>query len=464
MHRFGRLIVIVALVALVVGALAGPAVAKKPPAPVPNGWGPVVSISPIGNPDPTRGDPSQNSVAVNASGIAVAAWDQYGYAQPNGSQSIGVAVESGGKWGSPITISSPAEFAIHPCVAVGGDGTAAVIWTADNGIKRMIEASVLPAGATSWTAPAVLASGPLGGAPDPGVAQIAIDRNGNATAVWSLWNGKNNVVSAADLARASSSWSPPVQLTEPFTDGLTPSLAMNADGTAAVVWALTPYPTYNVPNVIQEVSRPAGATSWTIPVNVSDVLPPLTNYYQNPKVAIDGGGLASVIWYGSGIMGSRQRSDGTWTPQAALFPTNPMWFFTSASIGSDGAGKVVVAATIFDATINVDRSTIWAATGSPGGSWGQAAKIPGADIDPTSARVAMSPDGALTFVGWIANYNGTVQVSRLSAAGWDTTRIGSVTGVASFQQWLSMSAANGYAMATWKTRSGTQTVASAFRG
>src|SRR5512140_2093776 len=89
-------------------------------------WSGATAVSPVGQPDPTRGS-QVNDVAVNASGVAVAAWDQFSY-NNGGGATIGCAIQSGGKWAAPLTISGPSGFSMSPKVAVGADGTLAVSW------------------------------------------------------------------------------------------------------------------------------------------------------------------------------------------------------------------------------------------------------------------------------------------------------------------------------------------------
>jgi len=95
------------------------------------GWSGASAISPDVVPDPTRGS-QLNDVAVNASGVTVAAWDQFGsYDKSTGTYNwtatIGAAVQSGGRWSVPFTISgNTAGYATTPKVAVGADGTMAV--------------------------------------------------------------------------------------------------------------------------------------------------------------------------------------------------------------------------------------------------------------------------------------------------------------------------------------------------
>jgi hypothetical protein len=87
-------------------------------------WGSGTAISPVNQPDPTRGAQS-NDIAVNASGLAVAAWDQYtcNYA---GGATIGVA----------ITQFVP--------VAVDAKGNVTAAWTTWDGSHSVIQAATCP--------------------------------------------------------------------------------------------------------------------------------------------------------------------------------------------------------------------------------------------------------------------------------------------------------------------------------
>jgi hypothetical protein len=65
-------------------------------------WASATAISGTNQPDPTRGS-QLNAVAMNASGLTLAAWDQFTYTG-SGSATIGAAIHAGGLWGAPITV------------------------------------------------------------------------------------------------------------------------------------------------------------------------------------------------------------------------------------------------------------------------------------------------------------------------------------------------------------------------
>src|SRR5512137_3014613 len=171
-----------ATVVLAVGAASGVRAGSSKPAPTGgNGWSGPTAISPVCQPDPTRGA-QLNDVAVNASGAAIAAWDQYTY-NSGGSATIGVATQSGGRWGAPFTITGTNGFSMSPKVAIGADGTMAVSWTYQDPAtqpspQQKIQVAVKPAGSTTWTT-ATLAQGTIGGVAVTQLVPVAVDANGN---------------------------------------------------------------------------------------------------------------------------------------------------------------------------------------------------------------------------------------------------------------------------------------------
>jgi hypothetical protein len=133
----------------------------------------------------------------------------------------------------------------------------------------------------------------------------------------------------------------------------------------------------------------------------------------------------------------------------------------------DDRGNAIAAASIFDATINVDRASIWVSRGTPDGKWSAQQRItdPTVPIDAYAAQAAISPDGTLAMVGWIDHYHGTVQVSKLANGVWGPANtIGRGTAWASFQEVLALDIASAnVARATWKSaKSGTQIMAATY--
>ncbi|HET7207814.1 MAG TPA: hypothetical protein VFI95_14655 [Terriglobales bacterium] len=440
--------------------------ATKPSAKGGNGWSGAVPISPILQPDPTRGS-QLNDVAVNANGLAIAAWDQFVYTG-SGSASIGAAVQSGGRWSAPFTISGTTGFSMSPKVAVGGDGTMAVSWIYQNpaGTEKSIQVAVKTPSASAWTT-STLATWTMGGVSLTEFAPVAVDANGNVTAAWDIWNGAIHLVQAATMLKGSA-WSAPVTLSG-SDDGLYTSLAINARGDAAVVYSYSPYSSYPSGTSARYVFRSGPAGAWSAPLTISETIPSSVGYVQYPQAALDGNGLATVIYSGYGVEAVRQVTSTTWTqPQTVLKgPGTLLSAYTSVDIGVDVNGNAVVAASIFDSTINVDRSSVWVTRGTPDGVWTPEQRItdPTVPVDAYATRVAVSADGALAMVGWIDHYHGAVQVSKLVSGAWSAANtIGKGTAWASFQEVMGLDAGSStVARAIWKNaKTGVQVMAASY--
>jgi len=452
-----------------------------------SGWSGATAISPVGQPDPTRGS-QLNDVAVNAGGLTIAAWDQYTY-NNGGGASIGAAVQSGGRWAAPFTISdiqgmpSTGGFSMSPRVAVGADGTMAVSWTYQEPVSdpvnypnpvQKIRVAMRPAGATTWTI-SDLDQGSIGGVAITQFVPVAVDDNGNVTAVWSLWDGTTNkhLVKAATLPKGRT-WSAPVNLAADV-DGIFPSLAINSRGDAAVAFVISAWAYNSTGTNAQYVYRNGPTAAWGAPEVVSESLSSTVGYITNPVVALDNNGLATVAYFGDGVEAVRETLTG-WTtaPHTVLKAQNSsVSSYGSIDLGIDGAGNAVLAASIFDATINVDRSSVFVALGAPDGTWSAQQQLtdPTVPVDAYATRVAVSPNGSLALVGWIDHYHGVAQVSKLTGSLWGkATTIGKSTAFSAFQEVLSLDAASdstvvgpAKARAIWKSaKSGTQIYAAGY--
>jgi hypothetical protein len=450
-----------------VTVLAAPASAALP-AKTAGAWSAQTVISGVNQPDPTRGS-QLSDVAVNDAGQAVAAWDQFSYTG-SGSASIGAAVRSGGRWNAPFAISGTSGFSTTPKVAIGADGTMAVSWIFQNpsGQDR-VQVAVRPAGSSAWTT-TTLATFTPGGVSIARAAPVGTDANGDVFAAWNIWDGMKNVVQAATKP-SGQAWSAPATLSGPNTDGLFLSLAVNPRGDAAVAYTISPYTGYQSGTWAEYVSRPAATGAWTSPLKISETISSSVGYVTSPQVALSGNGLATVIYLGNGLEATRQLPGGSWTQTPAPVITSqvPGASFQSPDLAVDASGNAVAAVAIFDPTINVDRSSVWVVRGTPAGTWTAQQRLtdPTVPVDAYASRVAMSPAGGLTLVGWIDHYHGTVQVSRLVNGTWGTaTTIGKGTAWASFQEVMGLDAGSDtVALAIWKNaRTGTKTMASTFSG
>lgn len=133
--------------------------------------------------------------------------------------------------------------------------------------QSTIQVAVRSAGSTNWTV-TDLAHGPLGGVSITSLIPVAIDRAGNVTAAWMIWNGSNNIIQTATRS-AGGVWSAPVTLS-PTQGGsaFSPSLTVNARGDAGIAFVVSPYTGAYMPSYAQYVFRSGPAGSWSAPLTV----------------------------------------------------------------------------------------------------------------------------------------------------------------------------------------------------
>ncbi|HEU4461479.1 MAG TPA: hypothetical protein VFR75_02685, partial [Solirubrobacterales bacterium] len=89
------------------------------------------------------------------------------------------------EWLPPVTISETGNHAGQPHVALDSEGNATAVWNRSNGTATAVETAYRPAG-SPWGEPEVLSP------PNSWDAQVVVDRNGVLTAVWQRWTGINH--------------------------------------------------------------------------------------------------------------------------------------------------------------------------------------------------------------------------------------------------------------------------------
>jgi hypothetical protein len=122
--------------------------------------------------------------------------------------------------------------------------------------------------------------------------QVAVDPNGNAVVVWSLFDGTNSRIQARRRS-ASGTLSSKQTLSAAGQDAQTPQVAVDANGNAVVVWQRS-----DGTNVrIQARYRSASGTLSSV-----QTLSAAGQDASDPQVSVDPNGNAVAVWW---------RSDGT---------------------------------------------------------------------------------------------------------------------------------------------------------
>ena len=180
-------------------------------------WGAQVAIvSGAGYQDP--------QVALDAAGNAVAGWSRSDAIEAS---RYDVATDS---W-SPRTVLAAAGAHGGPSIAVNAQGAAAAVW----GESQVIRGASYQTLAGAWTNPATLS----GATTFPSLHDVAVDPAGNGVAAWLAGDGVSLVVQSSRFTTAFDGWVGPTPLSQPWPTGHGgwPSVAVDAAGNVAVVWA-----------------------------------------------------------------------------------------------------------------------------------------------------------------------------------------------------------------------------------
>jgi hypothetical protein len=227
-------------------------------------------------------DAEMAQVALDPAGDATVVWRRF-----DGSRYAIQAASrgAGGVWDAPVTISAPGQNADAPQIAVDAAGDATAVWSrfdgAETGTNSIVQAASRPAGGVWGPAVDLSAAGRNSERP-----QIALDAAGDATAVWRRYDGFDFIAETSSRP-AGGAWSVPEPLSAPGESAEALELAGNAAGDAAAVWRRRSGADF----VVECASRPAGG-SWEAATGVSSS----GEDADNPQVALDAAGGLTAVW------------------------------------------------------------------------------------------------------------------------------------------------------------------------
>lgn len=196
--------------------------------PAGGGWEPAVAIQTTGI------GIGGMSLAINSSGEAIAAWENAAVGGYSHWMVEAARMEPNGSWEPAEALTSAADFARSPSVALGDDGVAQAAWGFSAGgpgvtVIRTEESS----GAGAWSAPTDFTS-----ANESYEPQVVVDTLGNATIGWWGWDGAGHHYFVAAAQRpAGGSWGPELALSEPGEEIYYPAIGVDGTGGAFVAWS-----------------------------------------------------------------------------------------------------------------------------------------------------------------------------------------------------------------------------------
>lgn len=191
-----------------------------------------------------------------------------------------------GHWLAPVRVAP----GILPHVAMSLRGDTLLTWEDNTSGQNVLKTDVRPPGGR-WHIHALASN-----ITDAGVGDVAMDRNGDVTVVWTedprtRANGDSYRVLAA-LRPSGGSWRNPVRLSAPGTQAHDPHVAVGGDGTTTVTWSH-----FDIQNGafagnvdIQGVQR-APTAPWDAAQSISNDRPG-----EGGQVAMDNRGHAVAVW------------------------------------------------------------------------------------------------------------------------------------------------------------------------
>ena len=327
-------------------------------------------------------------VAMAGNGDAVAVWYQDDGASRNNiwANRYVAATDS---WGTATLLEASTATASSPQVAVDVSGDAMVVWSAYAG-SASIWAIRYTAG-TGWDAAAQRIE--TGATNSAGAAQIAVGANGDAFAVWTRFDGARNNIWANRYAIATHAW----ETATPIESGNAgtaeaPHVAVDVNGNAVAAWTYFDGARYDI-----LVNRYGVSSHGWDPVTPS-LTATATGGGDAPRVAVDVAGNATVVWAQAdagrySIWANRLTVGAGWAT-AVLIETDDAGDAALPQVAVDGTGNAIAVWYQSDGTRNDILSNRFTA----GSGWGTAAVLEAGAGTALRPHVAVNASGNATVV------------------------------------------------------------------
>jgi hypothetical protein len=364
-----------------------------------HGWG-----------DPERiADGYDPDLAVNASGSAVAVWLYYGGADSE-VWAASFAPEDG--WGTPERIATYDGFARYPNVALDPSGNAVAVWQHDRRDQRYEVWAAAYTPADGWQAPVSPDSDFAGDTFEP---SIAMDAGGNAIAVWVRVADNRGTLAAARYT-PTGGWGAVTRIDDDQIGyPSAPQVAMDPDGNATAIWNGDDGERGNA-----FANRFTVDGGWGTPENIDNRAP---GSAYGHRIAMDAEGNAIAVWrqeeedqedWPSRIWANRFTPTSGWEAEPSRIESlDGAGRSRAPAIAMNARGEAVVVWQRWDE--QTQEGAIWSNGYDPAAGWRTAALVEADYIERYDADpdVAIDPSGnALAVWGGVFNYRGTVWSSR----------------------------------------------------
>jgi hypothetical protein len=296
------------------------------------GWPPRVAVDPRGN---------ALAVFVTFNGVSYDLW--------------AARFTAGEGWTGEVSLESASETVSTPAVAMDGQGGAMVVWEQSNGVAGSAWANHFSPD-TGWQGPVLIERDDTGGVGGP---QVASDALGDFTAAWLQYDGTFSRT-RANRYTAGAGWGTDVALAAGTGDAYGVEVGMNAAGNATAIWTQWDGVQYAVR---ADQFTPGGG--WSGPRLVEG-----TRGADGPFVSLGADGAAVAAWteYNEtsgayGIGAARYTAAGGWgTPTSIESASNDA---SGLHMAGSSAGEAVA---VWSRGMG-GATSIWASFYRPGSGW-----------------------------------------------------------------------------------------------
>ena len=197
------------------------------------GWGTATLL------ESTRASTFDPTVVIDSDGNAIAVWVEDDGTRTNIRSS---RYTTGFGWGTSTAIEDTRVPAWFPQVAVDPSGSAIAIWQQSTDSRTGVWANRYTAG-VGWGSATPIDAEVEGYASD---LRIAVDPTGNAIAVWVLQDELGRTRVQTNRYTMGSGWESPIQVPAPDSYASTPQIAIDGEGNGTAVWTGYDGVTYNI--------------------------------------------------------------------------------------------------------------------------------------------------------------------------------------------------------------------------
>ena len=311
------------------------------------------------------GNAGELKVRVDASGDAFAVWARSGTVQA-------AQRPAAGTWSAAQDISGSCIAAQAVQLAVSPAGGAVAVWECPKGGNTIVQASTRGRGG-NWGPPHDLSRA----GQDAHAPQVALDKAGDALAVWARSNGTDVIVQAT-FRRRNGAWLPAEDVSGAGFDVDRPDVALDAGGNGFAVWQSSG-------SIIEAATRTV-AGSWSAPQPLSS-----PGYAERPQVGVDSAGEAVAVWsFHSAnvrVEAAVRRAGGSWAPAQTL--SSPGADALQPQVDVNPRGNAIAAWVSFDGRTSVIQTT----SRSRGGAWSAVQDISPRSPDLGAPRIALDAAG-----------------------------------------------------------------------